>query len=144
MTPEDYLALSEPAKRYARCVDRCEFDDLPNIFAQEARLIAVDGAGETLYGFDGLEEIAAALELISMYDACFHMLGQQQLLELAGDTARTETYCTASHFHQLNGEEQVYVMYIRYVDELRRVEGGWQFLERRLCVDARTGVPAQP
>jgi hypothetical protein len=60
-------------------------------------------------------------------------------LEIDGDRASSETYCVAYHYYDLDGEQQQYVMGIRYEDELRRRDGTWEIAACRANFDWMTG-----
>lgn len=137
-------ALREPSQWYAHMVDTRDFTRLPEIFAPDAQLIVgeTDPNAPPTFQFKGLDQIAAALQTIVMYPTTFHMLGQQLVLVCSADSAKTETYCRASHFYPLDGVQHEYIMYIRYIDDLQiKPDGGWRFTQRRLYVDAEVGTP---
>jgi hypothetical protein len=63
-----------------------------------------------------------------------HMLGQS-MYEQDGDRATGEVYCLAHHLDPaLNGPSN-YVMYMRYEDRYRRVDGQWRIETRRVNID---------
>ena len=138
-------AIAQLAKTYARCVDRRDFSPLPEIFSDDASLAVISSANSEspLYQFTGLEEIGVGLGFIAMYPRTFHMLGQQTILEYREGHARSETYCTASHFYPLDGSPHVYTMYIRYIDTLKLIGDKWKFTSRQVWVDAEDGVAKQ-
>ena len=143
----DHYALTEPSRWYAHSVDTRDFSKLPQIFAPDARLIVATPEPEAppIFRFEGLAQLSAALQTITRYPKTFHMLGQHLVLEYSGDTARTETYCRALHFYPRNGIQYEYIMYIRYLDTLRKkTDEAWEFTERYLVVDAESGVALMP
>ncbi|HEY3697773.1 MAG TPA: nuclear transport factor 2 family protein [Spongiibacteraceae bacterium] len=146
MQANDREAIADLAKHYARCVDLRDFTLLPSLFMPAAKIIVgsanAAGAHEVWYRMDGIDQISAGLRQIVIYPITFHCLGQQLVLESDADSARTETYCTAYHYYQKDNAEIEYIMFIRYVDDLVRNSGRWQFGQRRLLVQHTRGIPA--
>ncbi len=135
-------ALNELGALYARLVDRREFDRLGEIFPADGSIAVFPGDPAThapLYGMKSLAEIQGAFELLKRYQNTFHFIGQQLTFEADANSARGETYCIASHFHQKQGKDHNFVMYIRYQDRFAKIDGRWKIQERQLIVDRTTG-----
>jgi 3-phenylpropionate/cinnamic acid dioxygenase small subunit len=135
-------ALNELGVRYARHVDRREFDRLGEIFPADGSIAVFPGDPAThapLYGMNSLAEIQGAFELLKRYQNTFHFIGQQLTFEADANSARGETYCIASHFHQKNNQDHNFVMYIRYQDRFAKIDGRWKIQSRQLIVDRTTG-----
>ena len=115
-------AESEVAKvilRYADGVDRRNFDQVWACFAPDAN---VKGSS---FGGPLSEYLPRLLEGVRAFGATQHFMGNQ-LREVDGDRAHTETYCIARHFRDTAGEEEVLTMGVRYQDDLvRTAEGHW-------------------
>jgi ketosteroid isomerase-like protein len=81
---------------------------------------------------------------LAIFESTMHVLGNISI-ELDGDTARVESYCTAHHVfpaHDPGGARDV-VMGLRYVDRFERRRDGRWLIANRLCVyDYCVGVPA--
>lgn len=140
-------ALNELGVRYARYCDRREFDRLGEIFPADGLIAVHPGDPAThapLYQMGSLAEIQGAFELLRRYEKTFHFIGQQLVLEADASTARGETYCVASHFHEKQGRPCNYVMYIRYQDRFARIDGTWKIQQRRLIVDRTEGEDVDP
>jgi hypothetical protein len=137
----DRDCLRDLTARYARCVDRRQFHELPEIMAPEMCLsVFMDpNATEPAHRMNGIVEIQQAWQVLHRYESTFHCIGQQLIFDLTADQARGETYCVAHHFHRKNGQAHAFRMYIRYQDRFVRVAGGWKFAERRLIVDRTEG-----
>lgn len=139
----DNERFREISALYARFVDRHEFGRLPEIMAAGASIAVHPGDPATtppLYKMEGVPAIQQAFELLRNYQRTFHFVGQQSITELGADSARGETYCIANHFHNKNGVDHNYVMYIRYQDRFVREGGVWKIAERQLIVDRTEGV----
>jgi 3-phenylpropionate/cinnamic acid dioxygenase small subunit len=134
--------INELGVRYARYVDRREFDKLPEVFSANASIAVYPGEPAThqpLYKMNSLAEIQGAFQLLHRYDKTFHFVGQQLITEAGADSASGETYCMAYHFHTKQGREHCYVMYIRYQDRFAKVADQWRIVERQLILDRTTG-----
>jgi hypothetical protein len=134
--------LNDLGVRYARFVDRREFANLSEVFHADASIAVFPGDPAThaaLYKMNNLAEIQQAFQLLHRYKSTFHFVGQQLLLDTSGDSARGETYCIAHHFHNKNGKDHDFAMYIRYQDRFARIGGQWKIQERQLIVDSTTG-----
>ena len=71
---------------------------------------------------------------LAMFEATMHVLGNVSI-ELDGDVAHCETYCTAHHVFPPEdpGGARDSVMGLRYLDRFERREGaGWR-IARRVC-----------
>jgi hypothetical protein len=58
-----------------------------------------------------------------------HTIGNQ-LIEIDGDTAQTETDLVARHFADAEGREDKLTLGVRYSDRLRRDGDGWVITRR--------------
>jgi hypothetical protein len=138
---DDRDCLRDLVARYARCVDRRLFDELPEIMAPSIEIdVFMDPrATEPAHRMKGIAEIQQAWQVLHRYDSTFHCIGQQLIFDLTAEQARGETYCVAHHFHAKGGQAHAFRMYIRYQDRFVRVDGRWRFAERRLVVDQTEG-----
>jgi hypothetical protein len=82
----------------------------------------------------GHDEIGPIIEFIKTYPKTMHMLGQSTY-EHDGDRATGEVYCLAHHLDPAFNGPSNYVMYIRYDDRYRRVDGEWRIEKRRVNVE---------
>ena len=111
----DRAAIQDVLLRYARGVDRRDFELVASCFTPDA---SYEGALARGCIADAL---AALRGQTSRYETTMHFLGNQ-VIELAGDGARSETYALA--FHRLR-EGGMLTVAIRYVDELVRHGEHW-------------------
>jgi ketosteroid isomerase-like protein len=142
----DREAIRALCSAYAFAVDRRDFDRLGELFLDDARLAIYAGepAPEALrFEALGREAILRALRGTLRYAVTTHQLGGQTI-ELAGDRARAETRCLASHLFLRDGSRQCLDMSIRYRDRLAREGGAWRFAERALAVDWESEAPLPP
>jgi len=120
---EDELQLRDLAFRYARMMDRRQFDWLPQVFAAEGVL---SGPGYEMKGHDQLRQGLAGLERFS---ATLHGV-LNTYFEIDGDRATGEVYCVANHVFEKEGVPTKLDMGIRYEDNYTREAEGW-VIQRR-------------
>ena len=133
---EDRLALRELADRYARAVDRRDWALAERLFTGDCVLV---GPGYELVGRDA---ILAGLRRIDRYDATQHSV-HNQLVEVTGDRATGETYCTAHHLYQRGGRRRKLSWGIRYQDRCAREAGAWRYERRELLLDWAQDLPLE-
>ncbi len=132
LSDDDRSEIAELSARYARAVDRRDFDGLAEVFCADGVLDSGRGVRR------GTDEIAAAVRSIERYDETSHRIGMQQIEEARDGGARGVVSCEAHHVRSAaDGSRSDYVMQIRYHDRYRRTETGWRIAERRL-VTTRT------
>ena len=117
----DESAVARIMVNYARGVDRRDWDLVRSCFRDDAY---VHGTA-----FEGvLDEYLAILRPgVEHFPSTQHFIGNQ-LREVTGDTAFTETYLIARHFADAAGEVESLITGVRYEDRLVRSPGqgpGW-------------------
>jgi hypothetical protein len=130
----DRAEIHELLMRYPRAVDQVKPEMMRSVFTEDGFL-----AGSLGYETRGIEDIVQMVGRIDRYDTTFHFMGNVHI-EVRGNSATTEVYCTAYHFWDVAGERQEYIMGIRYVDDLVRTADGWRVKERYLNVDWEKGT----
>ncbi|RVW06298.1 nuclear transport factor 2 family protein [Rhodococcus spongiicola] len=137
MTPEelsDRAEIGDVLLRYFRGVDRrdwalvrrCFHDDAQNNYAPFYQ-------GDV----DNFMQFLADPAGFGLFDRTFHFAGNQ-LIELAGDTADTETYAMAQHTNAAdagNPNRGFLTVWLRYLDRFERRDGRWAIADRRLEVE---------
>jgi hypothetical protein len=65
-------------------------------------------------------------------------------IQIDGDTAMVETYCTSSHISTRDerGPERVWILWVRYEDRFERRNGEWRIAHRRVRFDGDIVTPA--
>lgn len=124
-TPDrDRFDIQQVVLRYCRGVDRLDFDLVRSAYH-------VDGIDHHT-GFDGtidqyVEWVSAALQRLS---GTMHIVANQ-LIELRGDAAVSETYGQAVHWGEpADSPRRNFTSGFRYVDHFTRVDGCWAIAER--------------
>lgn len=115
----DRAAIQELLARYARGVDRKDAAMVASCFAPGC---AYEGA----LGRGTIEDVLPALaRAMERWAKTLHVLGTQAI-DLAGDSARVETYCLAHHeAREPAPGRRLRTVAVRYEDTLRRVDGRW-------------------
>lgn len=123
--------------RYAQALDRRNLAQLRDLFTADAVL---EGTSTTFTGIDEISKLVAMMG--ERYIATQHAL-HNQIVEIDGDTATAETYCTAQHVRKnAGGGTEIYVIGVRYRDRFRRVDGAWRFTRRTVIPDWEEIRPA--
>jgi len=140
MKPEDLVAkdeIREVLARLARGTDRRDAALICSCYHADA----VDDHG----AFRGspAEFAEWVPKALGIFASTMHVLGNIAI-ELDGDAARVESYCTAHHVYPADdpGGARDNVLGLRYVDRFERRGGAW-LIAHRLCVyDYSLCVPA--
>jgi hypothetical protein len=119
----DRAAIQDVLLRYARGVDRRDLEVVASCFTPDA---TYDGA--LARGTIG-QALAGLPARMARYESTLHVLGNQ-LIELCGDTARSETYALAYHRLTRDGVPQLRTVAVRYLDELIRAGDTWRIRQR--------------
>jgi hypothetical protein len=119
------LELRRLVDLYASIPDDRNYALVEEVFTTDATLA---GPGFELTGH---EPIRAGMRSIERYSATFHAV-HNQLVEIYGDDAHGDTWCVASHLHEVEGRPYKLDWGIRYKDRYRREEGRWRIARRGL------------
>jgi hypothetical protein len=134
----DRQEIRDATLRYSRGVDRLDAEMIRSAYHEDA----VDDHGTIKARRD--EFIAAIVPLLrDGYSSTSHML-HNQLIELEGDVAYSETYFTAVQVHSVDGENVQETVNGRYLDRFEQREVGWRIAHRRVIVDSNTSCTVQP
>ena len=127
----DRAAIHDLLMRYARGVDRRDL-------ALVAACFTPDAAYEGALGHGTVQDALARLaERLVVWETTMHVMANQ-LIELAGDRAHSETYAIAYH----RGRTGELVVGVRYLDDLVRRDGGWLICRRLVALDWQRETPA--
>lgn len=121
--------FNELACRYAQAVDRRDAAAIASLFADDAELHMPGNA------LVGVEQIAGIAQMLSdMFECTQHRMGNQ-VVNVDGETASGEAYCTASHVRLKDGKREVEDWAIRYQDEFVLQQDQWRYKRRELVID---------
>ena len=134
---EDRLAIHELTLRYARAIDRRQYDQLNELFVPEAR---ISGPG---FSYPDLAAFLQGVSQIERYQSTMHAL-HNQLIEFDDiDEAKVESYCVASHIYEQDGVLRKLDWGICYRDRCRCLQGRWWLTERQFELLWQQDLPAQ-
>lgn len=130
----DQFAIQQLLSRYAIAVDKRDVAEYATCFADD---VVISGPG-----FEMRNDVAKPTidMLASMYESTMHCV-HNSLYTISGDSATGIAHCVASHIKNEGGKRSKFDMYIRYHDELAKLDGQWRFSKRRLEVVCTTDVP---
>ena len=133
----DRLALSDLVHRYAAGVDDRQFDQVTDLFVDDATLSLPDPPRSLVPAavHRGLSEIARAVATVAAAERTRHALvGEVYAAEPHG--ARGRISCVAHHWMQRDDGLVDVAWHLRYDDEYVRTDAGWRFRSRTLTIDA--------
>jgi len=126
----DRAAIQDLMLRYARGVDRKDLDLVASCFTAGA---SYEGALATGTITDALARLR---DRMARYERTMHVVGNQ-LIELNGDTASSETYAVAYHRLTEDGTAKLLTVGVRYLDDLARDGEQWRIRRRVVHTDWR-------
>ena len=137
----DRAAIHDVLARYFQGIDAGNPDQVRSCFTED---VQADYDGRSFVrGIDALMDsfLAFRKKAAGEWKVTTHFMGNLNINLLEEDVAETETYAIA--FLVLTGEpaDQVAMRSLRYLDRLRRVEGGWRISERLHTLDWSCQVP---
>ena len=132
----DRLALRELFDAYAHCADRRDAAGQKALFTPDTRFaVYMDGEGsEPTYVLQGREALTPVFDDLNRYEVTTHFNGQSTV-SLQGDRATGESYTIAHHVFTEDGNRQIMVAALRYLDAFTKIDGRWYFAERKLILD---------
>jgi hypothetical protein len=126
----DHIAVRDVVLKYARAVDRGDWELLRSCYHPEA----IDDHGP----FRGtIDEMVPWLQgTMGTFEFSAHYI-MNQLVEFDGDdVAWVESYCLAYHRTVATAEQpdqMDWILNVRYVDRMERRDGEWRIADRRLA-----------
>lgn len=119
----DRAAIQDLLVRYAHCVDRRDLEGVAACFTSDAGYRGSLGEGTIQ------NALVALRQRMDRYESTMHLLGNQ-LIEIDGDRAKSETYAIAHHRINNNGDRRNLTVGVRYEDDLVRRDGRWIICRR--------------
>jgi uncharacterized protein (TIGR02246 family) len=130
----DQWEIRQLVEAYAAAADRADGAGLAALFTEDGELEPwLDPTHTTPTGIRrGRTEIAEAINGLSSYQATHHTIASS-VAAIDGDRATGESRCVG---HHIEGPPDVRdrVLYIRYDDQLVRLDGRWRFRRREVHV----------
>jgi hypothetical protein len=131
------MQIAEVVLRYCRGIDRLDLDLVRSCYH--------DGAVDHHTGFEGDADsyVAWLGKVLTRFTGTMHMVGNQ-LIEVRGDTAQSETYGMAHHWGEPATDSRLnFVSGFRYVDRMHRRDGEWRIAERWAVREWTRTIPAE-
>jgi ketosteroid isomerase-like protein len=119
----DRAAIQDVLLRYARGVDRRDLVLVASCFTADASYNGALASGTIT------DALARLRDRMSRYESTMHFIGNQ-LVEVNGDTAGSETYAVAYHRLAGKGPATLFTIAVRYLDEWVRDGDGWRIRRR--------------
>jgi hypothetical protein len=132
----DRLAIRELFDAYAHCADRRDAVGQKSLFTEDTHFVVyMEGEGsKPTQELNGREALTPVFEDLNRYEATTHFNGQSTI-KLDGDRATGESYCLAHHLFTEDGERELFIASLRYLDTFVKSDEAWLFSERKLYVD---------
>jgi hypothetical protein len=141
----DRLAIRELFDTYAHCADRRDAEGQKALFTADTRFaVYMSGPGtEPTYVLEGREQLTPVFADLNQYQATTHFNGQSTI-DLNGDRGTGESYTIAHHLFTKDGQRQIMIASLRYLDTFAKAGGAWLFAERNLILDWSETRPSNP
>ncbi|HUO38703.1 MAG TPA: nuclear transport factor 2 family protein [Mycobacterium sp.] len=138
MTGTERSALAELVHRYAASVDDRRFDDVIELFAEDAELVvpAFPQALDPVVRHHGHAAIRQALAAVLAVERTEHAIVGEVYADAGQDRARGRITCLAHHFSRHDQQASVLVWHLRYDDNYVRRGQEWLFSRRTLTINA--------
>ncbi len=132
------VELASLVNAYAYAVDARDRTLVASLFTTDG-VLKVPSAPEHLAPvreLRGPAAIAAELAQLDAFVVTSHAITGHHIIDSDGTTARGVTRCEAHHVsRRADGELRDLVWNLRYSDEYRCTQDGWQFARRELTID---------
>ena len=126
---QDEDLIRRALSQYSRCCDDGRFEELADLFTEDARLMVLDQVAE------GRDAVRGYLERVQVDGSRGMHVISNSLIDVDGDVA---TAATDYLFVRPGGEGLAIIAAGRYLDELVRDGAGWRFRVRTITM---LGVP---
>ena len=125
----DRIEIQEVLLRYCRACDRVDEELLRAVFHPDATTEYVG-----LFSSSVQESVPTMMKMRRRFLLTTHTLSNISV-EVAGETARTESYVQALHRFEREGAEYEWVAGGRYLDRFERRNGAWRIAHRQTLMD---------
>jgi hypothetical protein len=130
----DRLAIGDVLAKHSRGVDRADSSVLKSAYWSDAQV--------EYGGFNGLaHEFCESLPVgIKRFARTQHSISNTAI-EFDGDEARVETYVTAYHYLEVDGDQGTEMTYLgRYLDRMQKRDNVWKIIHRQVVMDWNQNV----
>jgi ketosteroid isomerase-like protein len=123
----DRMEIQDLVYEYAAIIDQKRFDDLSEVFTEDAR-IDYSAVGGPVGSRD--EIIAFLKQVMAMFPNHQHLNANPQI-KVDGDTATGRVMCfNPQEIAKPDGTTHIFMVGLWYVDEYRRTPDGWRISRR--------------
>ena len=137
---KDRELIKEVPQRYARGIDRIDFDLVRSSFHPDCQI-----SGTVISG--GLDPYLNWTEKeLHKFEATLHFMGNQYIdLEEGADEGHIETWAVAYHMRPEDSDDGDLILGLHYCDDVARFDEGWLITARTARPQwARGAFPAPP
>lgn len=122
------MEIEDLVYEYAAVIDQKRFDDLCDVFTEDAHIDYSDVGGPV----GSRDEIIAFLkQVMAMFPNHQHLNANPQI-KVSGDTATGRVMCfNPQEIAKPDGTTHIFMVGLWYVDEYRRTPDGWRICKRR-------------
>lgn len=145
LNAETRLALADLVHRYAALVDDRRFDDVVDLFTEDATL-SLPNPPESLEPTElhrGRAEIGDAVAAVAAVTRTQHAIVGEVYTTGSSGEAHGRIACIAHHWSVRDEQVTDIAWHLRYDDEYVRSAGEWLFHSRALSIDAIEKRPAR-
>jgi ketosteroid isomerase-like protein len=123
----DRMEIEDLVYEYAAIIDQKRFDDLANVFTEDAQIDYSDVGGPV----GNLEQITGFLkQVMGMFPNHQHLNANPQI-RVDGDSATGRVMCfNPQEIAKPDGSTHIFMVGLWYVDEYRRTDKGWRISKR--------------
>ena len=125
----DRFEIQDLVFRYAHLIDSRQFDQLRDVFTEDA-FVDYSVYGGSVGDLDTTIEFLEQAVTRELFPNCQHLNANVQV-SLHGDTATGRVMCfNPMEMNLPGGDSQTYMLGLWYVDEYRRTAAGWRICRR--------------
>jgi ketosteroid isomerase-like protein len=125
----DRFEIQDLVFRYAHLIDTRQFDQLRDVFTEDA-FVDYSVYGGSVGDLDTTIEFLDKAVTRELFPNCQHLNANVQVT-LDGDTASGRVMCfNPMEMNLPGGDSQTYMLGLWYVDEYRRTADGWRICRR--------------
>ncbi len=125
----DRFEIQDLVFRYAHLIDSRQFDQLRDVFTEDA-FVDYSVYGGSVGDLDTTIEFLEQAVTRELFPNCQHLNANVQV-SLHGDTASGRVMCfNPMEMNLPGGDSQTYMLGLWYVDEYRRTAAGWRICRR--------------
>lgn len=125
----DRFEIQDLVFRYAHLIDTRQFDQLRDVFTEDA-FVDYSVYGGSVGDLDTTIEFLEKAVTRELFPNCQHLNANVQVT-LDGDTASGRVMCfNPMEMNLPGGDSQTYMLGLWYVDEYRRTADGWRICRR--------------